>query len=235
MGTPESPGTIVTTVVGDVIAPDVGEVELGTPLDRVIDVVGSGVTPGRTIKAVLSGVANPVVTAENLGVSLSYEGFQAIGSGMGAAGFIVYDDTTCMVDTAYRLSRFLSIESCGQCPPCKIGSGEITNHLEQLETGAGTEDDLRWIVHWLERVTDGNRCYLAVEEQVMVRSVMHAFPEEFAEHVELGRCPRPRRLPIPKLLELADGIATYDETFWRKRPDWTYDPEEPAGANVAER
>jgi NADH:ubiquinone oxidoreductase subunit F (NADH-binding) len=234
MGTAESPGTIVTTVVGDVVAPDVGEVELGTRLDRVLDVVGSGVTSGRTIKAVFSGVANPVVTAANLGVSLSYEGFQAIGSGMGAAGFIVCDDTTCMVDTAYRLSRFLSIESCGQCPPCKIGSGEITNHLEQLERGVGTEDDLRWIVHWLERVTDGNRCYLAVEEQVMVRSVMHAFPEEFAEHVELGSCPRPRRLPIPKVLELADGIATYDETFWRKRPDWTYDPEESAAAKVAE-
>jgi NADH:ubiquinone oxidoreductase subunit F (NADH-binding) len=225
MGTPESPGTIVATVVGDVIAPDVGEVELGTPLRAVIDAVGSGVTQGRTVKAVFSGVANAVVTAAQLDVPVSYEGFQAIGSGMGAAGFIVYDDTTCMVDTAYRLSRFLSIESCGQCPPCKIGSGEITTHLERLETGGGSEEDLRWIVHWLGRVTDGNRCYLAVEEQVMVDSVMRAFPEEFAEHVELGRCPRPRRLPIPKLLDLADGRAVYDDAFWRKRPDWTYDAE----------
>jgi NADH:ubiquinone oxidoreductase subunit F (NADH-binding) len=224
MGTPESPGTIVATVVGDVVAPDVGEVELGTPLSAVIDAVGSGVTQGRTIKAVFSGVANPVVTSAQLDVPVSYEGFRAIGSGMGAAGFIVCDDTTCMVDTAYRLSRFLSIESCGQCPPCKLGSSEITSHLERLEVGGGSEEDLRWIVHWLERVTDGNRCYLAVEEQVMVDSVMQAFPEEFAEHVELGRCPRPRRLPIPKLLDLSDGRAVYDEAFWRKRPDWTYDP-----------
>jgi NADH:ubiquinone oxidoreductase subunit F (NADH-binding) len=225
MGTPESPGTIVTTVVGDVAAPDVGEVELGTPLSAVIDAVGGGVTRGHRIKAVFSGVANPLVNAAQLDVPVSYEGFRAIGSGMGAAGFIVYDDTTCMVDTAYRLSRFLSIESCGQCPPCKIGSSEITNHLEQLEIGAGTEEDLRWIVHWLARVTDGNRCYLAVEEQVMVDSIMQAFPDEFAEHVELGRCPRPRRLPIPKLLDLSDGQAVYDEAFWRKRPDWTYDPD----------
>jgi NADH-quinone oxidoreductase subunit F len=225
MGTADSPGTIVATVVGDVIAPDVGEVELGTPLRAVIDAVGSGVSPGRRIKAVLSGVANPVVTAAQLDVPVSYEGFQAIGSGIGAAGFIVYDDTTCMVDTAYRLSRFLSIESCGQCPPCKLGSGEITRHLEHLEIGGSSEEDLRSIVHWLVRVTDGNRCYLAVEEQVMVNSIMQAFPEEFAEHVELGRCPRPRRLPIPKLLDLTDGTAVYDEVFWRKRPDWTYDPE----------
>ena len=214
----------MTTVVGDVIAPDVGEVELGTPLRDVVDAVGSGVAAGRSVKAVFSGVANAVVTADQLDVPVSYEGFAAIGSGMGAAGFIVYDDTTCMVDTAYRLSRFLSIESCGQCPPCKIGSSEITNRLERLELGGGSEEDLGWINHWLAAVTDGNRCYLAVEEQVLVNSIMQAFPEEFAEHVELGRCPRPRRLPIPKLLDLVDGTAVYDESFWRKRPDWTYEP-----------
>ena len=223
MGTAESPGTIVATVVGDVVAPDVGEVELGTPLRTVIDLVGSGVAPGRDVKAVFSGVANPVVTAAALDVPLSYEDFVAIGSGMGAAGFIVYDDSACMVDVAYQLSRFLYIESCGQCPPCKIGSGAITDHLERLATGAGGDDDLGGIGHWLERVTDGNRCYLAVEEQAMVSSVLRAFPDEFAEHIELGRCPRPRKLPIPKLVDLANGQATYDETFWYKRPDWTFD------------
>ena len=225
MGTPESPGTIVTTVVGDVVAPDVGEVELGTSLRAVIDAVGSGVAPGRVVKAVFSGVANAVVTVDDLDVPVSYEGFGAIGSGMGSAGFVVYDDTTCMVDAAYRLSRFLSIESCGQCPPCKLGSSAITEHLERLETGIGDDGDIAAIGGWLERVTDGNRCYLAVEEQIMVSSVLRAFPEEFAEHVELGRCPRPRRLPVPKLLDLADGRAVYDETFWRKRPDWSYAPD----------
>jgi NADH:ubiquinone oxidoreductase subunit F (NADH-binding) len=225
MGTPESPGTIVATVVGDVVAPDVGEVELGTPLRAVIDGVGSGLAPDRRVKAVFSGVANAVVTEADLDVPLTYEGFEAIGSGMGAAGFIVYDDTTCMVDTAYRLSRFLSVESCGQCPPCKLGSSAITEHLERIETGAGSEEDLAGIHRWLDHVTDGSRCFLAREEQVMVSSILRAFPEEFVEHLESGRCPRPRRLPIPKLLDLADGVATYDERFWHKRPDWTYDPE----------
>jgi NADH:ubiquinone oxidoreductase subunit F (NADH-binding) len=225
MGTAESPGTVVATVVGDVVAPDVGEIELGTPLRAVIDAVGSGLPAGRSVKAVFSGVANPAVTAEHLDVPVSYEGFTAIGSGMGAAGFVVYDDTTCMVGAAHRFSRFLSVESCGQCPPCKIGSGEITRHLDAIESGRGGDADLAGIAGWLERVTDGSRCYLAVEEQVMVRSILRAFPEEFAEHVAAGRCPRPRRLPVPKLVDLAGGVATYDETFWRKRPDWTYDPE----------
>ncbi|MGE0307687.1 MAG: NADH-ubiquinone oxidoreductase-F iron-sulfur binding region domain-containing protein [Acidimicrobiia bacterium] len=225
MGTAASPGTIVTTVVGDVIAPDVGEVEMGTPLRAVIEVVGSGVAPGRTVKAVFSGVANAVVTTADLDVPVSYEGFQAIGSGIGSAGFIVYDDTTCMVDAAYRFSRFLSVESCGQCPPCKLGSSAITEHLERLETGIGDDQDLSAIAGWLEHVTDGNRCYLAVEEQVMVSSILRAFPDEFAEHIELHRCPRQRRMPIPKLVDLADGRAVYDESFWRKRPDWTFAPE----------
>jgi NADH:ubiquinone oxidoreductase subunit F (NADH-binding) len=231
MGTAESPGTVVATVVGDVVAPDVGEVELGTPLGTVIDAVGSGVGPGRRVKAVLSGVANPVVTETDLSVPLSYEGFTAIGSGMGAAGFIVYDDTACMVDVAYQLSRFLYIESCGQCPPCKIGSGEITQHLEHLAIGVGGDNDLRGIVHWLDRVTDGNRCYLAVEEQLLVRGILQAFTDEFTQHTDGGPCTLRRTLPIPKLVDLADGTATYDETFWRKRPDWTFEPDEPPSSS----
>ena len=232
MGTADSPGTIVTTVVGDVVAPDVGEVEMGASLRAVIDAVGSGPVAGRSVKAVFSGVANAVVTARDLDVSVSYEGFEAIGSGMGSAGFIVYDDTTCMVDAAYRFSRFLSIESCGQCPPCKLGSSAITEHLERIETGVGNDGDLDAITGWLGHVTDGSRCFLAAEEQIVITSILRAFPEEFSEHIELGRCPRPRRLPIPKLIDLADGRAVYDDSIWRKQPDWTYAPIERADGDA---
>ena len=180
MGTAESPGTIVATVVGDVLAPDVGEVEMGASLRAVIDAVGSGPVVGRSVKAVFSGVANAVVTARDLDVAVSYEGFQAIGSGMGSAGFIVYDDTTCMVDAAYRFSRFLSIESCGQCPPCKLGSSAITEHLERIETGVGNDGDLDAITGWLGHVTDGSRCFLASEEQIMVTSILRRSPRNSA-------------------------------------------------------
>lgn len=224
MGTEESPGTVVATLVGDVAVPGVVEIELGTPLRSVIDMAG-GVAPGREVKAVFSGVANPVVTAAGLDAAVSYEGFEAVGSGMGAAGFIVYDDSACMVDAAYRFSRFLSVESCGQCPPCKLGSGEITECLERIETGTGTTEDLDSIAGWLDRVTDGSRCYLAAEEQRVVLSVLRAFPEEVAAHLDGQGCPRPGGRPMPKLVDLAEGVATYDESFWRKRPDWTYDPE----------
>lgn len=224
MGTAESPGNIVATVVGDVVAPDVGEVELGTPLSAVIDAVGAGVASDRRIKAVFSGVANAVLTADQLDTRLTYEDLAAAGAGLGSAGFIVYDDSACMVEVARQFSRFLYVESCGQCPPCKNGSGEITRRLERLEAGVGDTGDVEAMRGWLNKVTDGNRCYLAVEEQTVVSSILRAFPEEFVEHIEQGRCPRPRPLPLPKIVDLRDGHATYDPSQYKKRPDWTYEP-----------
>jgi NADH-quinone oxidoreductase subunit F len=189
-----------------VVAPDVGEVELGTPLGEVIDLVGSGVGAERAVKAVLPGVAAPIVT--DLGIPVSYEGFELAGSAMGAGGYQVLDDTACMVGAALAASRFLAIESCGQCPPCKLGSTEITRRLERLEAGVARAADVDAIAQWLPRVSDGNRCYLAVQEQLTVGSIMATFADEVTEHVTQGRCPRPRPIVLPRLADLRDGTAT---------------------------
>jgi NADH-quinone oxidoreductase subunit F len=227
MGTADSPGTLVCTVVGDVVAPDVGEVELGTPLADVITAVGSGVGAGRNIKAVLPGVSNPVITADKLGTRLSYEDLDAAGSAMGTGGFIVYDDTACMVEVARLCSRFLFVESCGQCQPCKLGSGEITGRLERIEAGVGDDRDVEAIGYWLAKVTDGNRCFLAVEERQLVASILRDFPDEFAEHIERGQCPRPRPLQLGKIADLGGGRVVYDERQYLKQPDWSYLDEAP--------
>jgi len=84
--------------------------------------------------------------------------------------------------------------------------------------------DMREIGAWLDKVTDGNRCFLAVEERLAVGSILGAFPTEVVEHIESGECPRPRPLGFPKLVDLAGGRATYDESISRKQPDWTYAP-----------
>ena len=210
-------------MVGDVVAPDVGEVELGTPLRAVIDAVGSGVHAGPPVKAVFSGVANPVVTADQLDVPVSYEGFDAIGSGMGAAGFIVYDDTACMVDVAYRMSRASCTSSrAGSARRARSGPARSPGSSSGSRPVPATDTDIASIDGWLRPVTDGNRCYLAIEERLVVSSILRAFPDEFVEHIERHAVPGPERRPIPKLLDLADGVATYDERFWRKQPDWTY-------------
>jgi NADH:ubiquinone oxidoreductase subunit F (NADH-binding) len=199
----------------------VGEVELGTPLADVIDRIGGGVGPGRTIKAVLSGVSNPVLTADRLDTPVSYEGMEAIGSGLGSCGFIVYDDTTSAVELARVVSRFLYVESCGQCPACKLGTGAITEQLDALLSGDLVGDEIEVIGARLRSVTDGNRCYLPVEEQLMVASLLRAFPEEFADAQD-GVAPAVRGLQIAKLVDIGDGVAVYDDRQSRKLPDWTY-------------
>lgn len=224
MGTPSSPGTVVATVVGDVARPVVAEVEMGTRLSALLNGPAGGPLPGRSWKAAFSGVANPAIDQSRFDMPMTYEDFTACGTGLGAAGFIVYDDSACMVNVARIFSQFLAVESCGQCPPCKLGSAEITEGLERIEAGTGTDDDIATIGSWLGKVTDGARCYLATEERDVVSSILRCFPEEFAEHLESGRCPRPRDLLVPKVVELEDGRATYDESQSRKRPDWTYAP-----------
>jgi NADH-quinone oxidoreductase subunit F len=231
MGTAESPGHLLCTIAGDVSRPGVAEVELGTPLRTAIDSVGGGVAAGRSVKAVLPGVANAVVTAADLDVALTYEAFAAIGSGLGAGGYLVFDDSACMVEVARQASRFLWIESCAQCPACKRGSGEITARLERIEAGAADADTMEALALWLRNVTDGNRCYLAVQEQIVVTSILQAFDDEVDEHLTGGSCPRPRAVDFPKLVDLRDGEAVYDEAHLRKRPDWTYG-DDPTSATV---
>jgi NADH:ubiquinone oxidoreductase subunit F (NADH-binding) len=221
-GTAESAGTQVCTVIGDVRSAGVGEFEMGTPLARVIDSVSGGPNEGRRIKAVFPGIANAVVTAKHLDVELSYEAFAGIGSGLGAGGFIVLDDSACMVETARAYSQFLYVESCAQCPPCKRGTGEITRLLQTVQEGAGNTEEIRELGRWLGSVADGNRCYLPIEERELVASLLREFPEEFTEHIERGRCPLPRGISAPKLVDIVDGVALYDDNQLRKRPDWTY-------------
>ena len=221
MGTADSPGTVVCTVTGDVGHPGVFEVEMGTPLRLVLDRAG-GASPGRSIRAVLPGMSNAALTADQLDTPLSYEAMRDAGSGLGSAGFIVYDDTACMLAAAQIFSRFLFVESCGQCPPCKLGTGAITDMLDQLAVG-GSDKNLGRISQRLRIVTDASRCYLPAQEQAVIASILRSFPEDVADHLE-GRCGRRHDLVTPKIADLAAGTVLYDHQQQRKRPDWTYEP-----------
>jgi NADH-quinone oxidoreductase subunit F len=220
LGSWDSPGTMVFTVVGDVVRPGYAELELGTTVRDVIAHVGGGTRPGRSVKAVFSGVANGVMTADNLDVAATYEDLAAIGSGLGSAGFIVYDDSADMVAVARMFARFLHVESCGQCGACKLHSGTISDTLEQLELGAADDRDVEELGAALRMVTDQNRCYLPVELQTVVASIMRAFPEDFVTHLE--GTPTPSRLyRLPKIVDMAHGTVTYDAGTALEQPDWT--------------
>jgi NADH-quinone oxidoreductase subunit F len=222
IGTDDTPGPLICTVVGDVEHAGWAELDAGTPLRDVIDVIGGGVRAGHRVKAVLSGVANPVLTAAALDAPVSHEGLQAAGGGLGSAGFIVYDDTRSMLAVAQMVSRFLYVESCGQCRACKYGCGEITRRLDAIAAGRGHDLDFAVIGERLNDVTSQTRCFLANEEQIVISSLLRTFPEDFALELETPRALE--AVPVPKIIDIRDGVATYDEKQGRKQPDWSYAP-----------
>jgi NADH:ubiquinone oxidoreductase subunit F (NADH-binding) len=222
MGTDATPGNGVCTIVGDVAAPGVQEVEMGTPLGEIIDRVGGGMPPGRKVKAILSGISNPVMTDEFLSVPLCFDAFRAAGSGIGSCGFIVYDDTTSAVEIAQLCSRWLSVESCGQCNACKTGTMAITSILEKIQNGDGELRDIQDVGGRLLRVTDGNRCFLPQQEQIVIASLLRTFPEDFLAAVD-GQPVQVRGLFAPKLVDVADGRQVLDEHWLLKQTDWSYE------------
>jgi NADH-quinone oxidoreductase subunit F len=220
IGTAETSGPLICTVVGDVGHAGYAEIEPGMTLRDVIAHVGGGVRDGRAAKAVLSGVSNPVLTAKDLDAPVSYEGLDAAGGGLGSAGFIVYDETRSMLSVARMVSRFLYVESCGQCRACKFGCGEITRRLDKIAEARGEPLDFEVIGERLRDVTSQTRCFLAEEEQRVISSLLVKFPEDFV--AELEGAPAVEILPVPKLVDIRGGIASYDERQQQKQPDWTY-------------
>jgi NADH:ubiquinone oxidoreductase subunit F (NADH-binding) len=222
IGTAQTAGPLICTVVGDVAHAGYGEIEPGTSLREVIRRLAGGPADGHAVKAVLSGVSNPVLTVVELDAPVSYEGLAAAGGGLGSAGFIVYDETRSMLAVARMVSRFLYVESCGQCRACKFGTGEITRHLDALAATDGESPDIEIIGQRLRDVTNQNRCFLGEEEQRVISSLLRRFPEEFTS--EVISVASLETLPVPKIEDIRDDVARYDEAQHRKQPDWTYVP-----------
>jgi NADH-quinone oxidoreductase subunit F len=218
LGTPDSPGTIICTVSGRTERAGVGEFELGTPLREVIAALG-GQPLGKGIVAVLSGTANPLLTGAGLDAPLSWEGLTAAGGGLGSAGFIVIDDEVDIVSVAHGVSRFLSVESCGQCTPCKQDGLALTEILERVRTSIPDADDLDTLPTLTARVTDGARCYLAQQHQLVVESLFEQFPDALAAHIE-RRAEAADPYPIVPLLDIVDDQAVLALDELDIAPDW---------------
>lgn len=223
VGTDESPGSVVCTVTGCTQRHGVGEFAMGTPLQVVIDTIGGGARPGRRLTAVMSGVANALVPATQLNTPVSYEGMKAAGSGLGAAGFLVFDDNTHITAVAAGVARFLAVESCGQCRHCKQDGLELGDRLATIVSSTGDQDDLERVQALLVGVIDGARCNLASQQQTVVGSVLGLFDDEVRAHVDHGAAPVEPVLIAP-VVDIVDGLATHDERQRDKQPDWTFDP-----------
>lgn len=218
LGTVESPGTIVCTMTGRCATHAVGEVPMGTTLREAIELIGDGAAHGRVTGA-LSGVANPIVPEHLLDTPLSYESMREIGSGLGAAGFHVMDDTSDVVALAAGVARFLSIESCGQCEPCKRDGLAIAAQLAGHDRTADPAEQLDRLDQLLDTVADGARCALATQQQQVIRSVLDLYPQAMGEVAAEGVALE----PILPLVDIVDGRAVLDLSHLSKQPDWSHD------------
>jgi NADH:ubiquinone oxidoreductase subunit F (NADH-binding) len=232
-GTEKSPGTIVCTVTGSVRRPGVAEVPMGTPLREVIDAISGGAAPGRRIQAVLPGVASGLVREDQLDTPVTYEAMSEIGSGVGSAGFMVFDDTDDLVAVAAGVSRFLAVESCGQCTPCKQDGLALSELLARVSRSEAEENELQEIADRVATVGDRARCYLALQHQAVLSSVIERFAEPLRAHVS-GAAEGVEPVLIAEMVDIQRTRTIVDERFRDKQPDWTYD-EEYSGQSPADR
>lgn len=219
-GTDESPGTSVFTVSGDVGRAGVGEFALGTPVGEIINALTGGDIGGR-IAFVLSGIATGVLAAEDLDTPASYEAMSAAGSGLGTGGFMVFTTDTDPVAVAHGVSRFLAIESCGQCTPCKQDGLAVADELDQLRRGAASADAVERILPLLARVPEGARCDLARQHERVVSSILGRFSDLSVAHAtdDVGAEP----VLIAPIVDIdEDGVAHLDEEHRTKQPDWEH-------------
>ena len=224
-GTEQSPGTIVCTITGSTQQAGVGEVVMGTSLREVIDLVGGGPRDGHTVKAVLSGVSNAFITADKLDTPLTYEDMVAAGSGLGSCGFIVFDDTDDMPAVVAGASRFLAVESCGQCTPCKEDGLALSAVLSRIARSEADADDLTQTQSLAATVANEARCFLATQHQTVVTSLLESFSDEVTAHISKA-IPASAPVLFAELLGIDGGAAVSDERQHDKQPDWSFDAED---------
>jgi NADH-quinone oxidoreductase subunit F len=226
-GTEKSPGTIICTVTGSVQRAGVGEVIMGTPLRQAIELIGGGPRPGHQIKAVMAGVSAPLITADQLDTPLSYEDMAAAGSGLGSGGFIVFDESDDLAAVAAGVSRFLAVESCGQCVPCKVDGLSLSDLLARLSRSQASANDMVKIRSLVSTVGDRARCFLATQHQDVIGSIITKFGPELEAHVDrLNGEGGVEPVLIAELVDISGDEAVLDERHRTKQPDWSFGGED---------
>lgn len=189
LGKGNSGGTKLFSVSGHVQRPGNFEVSLGTPFAKLLEMAG-GVLGDRRLKAVIPGGSSvPVVPGDiMLGVDMDYDSVARAGSMLGSGAVIVMDETTCMVRVLERISRFYYAESCGQCTPCREGTGWLYRVVSRIEHGQGRKEDLDLLVEVANNIEGRTICALGDAAAWPVQSFIKHFRSEFEYHIEHGHC-----------------------------------------------
>ncbi|MBF0218452.1 MAG: NADH-quinone oxidoreductase subunit NuoF [Gammaproteobacteria bacterium] len=189
LGKPNNGGEKLFSVSGHVNNPGNFEIPLGTPFSELLEMAG-GVLNGHQLKAVIpGGSSTPVLPAATaLRMTMDYDSITAAGSMLGAGSVIVIDESACMVKLLARLSHFYYEESCGQCTPCREGTGWLSKILHRIEHGEGRPGDLEQLNRVASQIEGNTICALGDAAAMPVRSFLKHFHDEFAYHIEHKRC-----------------------------------------------
>ena len=188
IGVENSGGCKLFSVSGHVNKPANFEVPMGTPFKDLLEMAG-GVREGRKLKAVIpGGSSTPVLTAEAaMSMTMDYDGIDKAGSMLGAGSVIVMDDSTCMVEALTRLSHFYYDESCGQCTPCREGTGWLYRVLKRIMDGNGKAEDIDLLMGVQDKIMGNTICALGDAAAMPVESFLRNFKEEFEYYIEHGK------------------------------------------------
>ena len=190
MGTEHSGGTKAFALAGAVERSGLVEVAIGMPLREMVHEIGGGCREGREFKAVqLGGPSGGCIPAALLDTRIDYEDLRETGAIMGSGGMIVADESTCMVDLAHYFLAFTQDESCGKCIPCRVGTRKMLGILAAATEGRAVAADLEQLERLSETVGATSLCGLGQTAPNPVRTTIRYFPEEYASHMEEGRCP----------------------------------------------
>jgi len=195
IGPEGGPGPKLYCVSGHVNAPGVYELPMGTSLREIIEKHAGGVWKGRRLKAVIPGGSSvPVLKADEIDLPMDFDSVAKAGSMLGSAGIIVMDDQTSMVGVLRTISHFYHHESCGQCTPCREGTGWLEKLLERIDEGNGTQADLETLDTVAQGMMGTTVCVLSDAAAMPVRSFLQKFRDEFEAKVSEGV--DPERLPV---------------------------------------
>jgi NADH-quinone oxidoreductase subunit F len=196
IGTEYSKGPKIFSVSGHVRRPGNYELPLGISLKKIIFEHAGGIPGDRKLKAVIPGGAStPILPGDKVDIPMAFETLDKAGSALGTGAVIVMDETTCMVEVVRRLSKFFAHESCGKCPPCRIGSQRIFEILTRIEIGKGREEDIELLLELSSGIDGITFCPMGSALVNPVRSVIEHFRPEIEYHIQFKSCPEACRAP----------------------------------------
>jgi NADH-quinone oxidoreductase subunit F len=189
LGRPNNGGTKIFSVTGDVERPGNYEVNLGMPFARLLEMAG-GMRGGKKLKACIPGGSSmPVLPSDiMMATDMDYDSIAKAGSMLGSGAVIIMDETRCMVRSLLRLSYFYFEESCGQCTPCREGTGWLYRVVDRIEHGKGKAADLDLLTEVSDNIQGRTICALGDAAALPVKSFIKHFRDEFLHHIEHGKC-----------------------------------------------